>query len=116
MPWLDTHRHQCNRPDVAALLGGINRYEIAMNLLAYIIVGIVAGWLAEKITGRDHGLIMNLIVGIVGASIGGFLVSSLLGLHYAEGLNVPTIAVATSGAVLLLAIFGGFQKRQGRSL
>ena len=58
-----THWNQCNRQDVPALLGGVNRYEIAMNLLAYIIVGIVAGWLAEKITGRDHGLIMNLIVG-----------------------------------------------------
>ena len=84
-----------------------------MNLLAYIIVGIVAGWLAEKITGRNHGLIMNLIVGIVGASIGGFLASSLLGLH-AEGLNMATIAVATGGAVLLLAVLGGFHSRQGR--
>ena len=85
-----------------------------MNVLAYIIVGIVAGWLAEKITGRDHGLIMNLIVGIVGASLGGFLASSLLGFHYAEGLNMATIAVATGGAVLLLAVLGGFQSRQGR--
>ena len=88
--------------------------EAPVNLLACIIVGIVAGWLAEKITGRNHGLIMNLIVGIVGASIGGFLASSLLGLHYAEGLNMATIAVATGGAVLLLAVLGGFQSRQGR--
>jgi uncharacterized membrane protein YeaQ/YmgE (transglycosylase-associated protein family) len=85
-----------------------------VNLLACIIVGIIAGWLAEKITGRNHGLIMNLLVGIIGASIGGFLASSLLGLHYAEGLNIATVAVATGGAVLLLAVFGGFQSRQGR--
>jgi uncharacterized membrane protein YeaQ/YmgE (transglycosylase-associated protein family) len=84
-----------------------------MNVLACIIVGIIAGWLAERIAGRDHGLIMNLIVGIIGASIGGFLASNLLGLHYAEGLNVATIAVATGGAVLLLAVFGGLRKRQG---
>lgn len=86
-----------------------------MSILAWIVVGIIAGWLAEKITGRDHGLIMNLIVGVVGASIGGFLATNLLGFHYAEGLNVATVAVATAGAVLLLAVFGGFQRRQGRS-
>lgn len=86
-----------------------------MNILACIIVGIIAGWLAERITGRDHGLFMNLIVGIVGASIGGVLATSVLGLHYAEGFNLATIAVATVGAVLLLAVFGGFRAHQGRS-
>jgi len=82
-----------------------------MNILACIVVGIIAGWLAERITGRDHGLIMNLIVGIVGASIGGFVATSLLGFHYAEGLNLATIAVATAGAILLLAVFGGVRSR-----
>ena len=82
-----------------------------MNILACIVVGILAGWLAERITGRNHGLLTNLIVGIVGAFIGGFLISSLLGFHYAEGFNVPSVLVATVGAVILLAILGGFQKR-----
>lgn len=83
-----------------------------MSVIACIVVGILAGWLAERITGRNHGLLMNLLVGIVGASIGGLLVTSLLGLHYAEGFNLATIAVATLGAVLLLAVFGGFQNRR----
>jgi uncharacterized membrane protein YeaQ/YmgE (transglycosylase-associated protein family) len=82
-----------------------------VNILACIVVGILAGWLSERITGRNHGLLTNLIVGIVGAFIGGFLISSLLGFHYAEGFNVPSVLVATIGAVILLAIFGGFQKR-----
>lgn len=86
-----------------------------MNFLAYIAVGIIAGWLAEKVTGRNHGLLMNLLVGVIGASIGGFLASSVLGFHYVEGFNLATILVATSGAVLLLAIFGGFRGREGRS-
>jgi uncharacterized membrane protein YeaQ/YmgE (transglycosylase-associated protein family) len=83
-----------------------------LNILACIIVGILAGWLAERITGRNHGLLMNLLVGIAGAFIGGVLVSSLLGFHYAEGFNLATITVATLGAVLLLAVFGGFQHRR----
>ena len=81
-----------------------------MNIVACIVVGIIAGWLAERISGRNNGLLMNLIVGILGASIGGFLATSLLGLHFVEGFNIATIAVATGGAVLLLAIFGGIRR------
>lgn len=83
-----------------------------MNILACIIVGIVAGWIAERVTGRDHGLITNLIVGIVGSMIGGFLVSGLVGFRYTEGLNIPSILVASLGAIVLLAIFGGFRDRR----
>jgi uncharacterized membrane protein YeaQ/YmgE (transglycosylase-associated protein family) len=83
-----------------------------VNIIACIVVGVVAGWLAERITGRNHGLLMNLIVGIIGALIGGFLVSSLLGFHYIEGFNLPSILVATLGAVILLAVFGGLQNRR----
>jgi uncharacterized membrane protein YeaQ/YmgE (transglycosylase-associated protein family) len=74
-------------------------------------VGIIAGWLAERITGQSHGLLSNLFVGIVGALLGGFIFSSLLGFRYEEGFNVPSIIVATVGAVLLLAIFGGTRTR-----
>ena len=83
-----------------------------MNIIACIVVGILAGWLAERITGRNHGLLTNLIVGIAGAFIGGFLVSSLLGFRYSEGFNLPSIVVATIGAVLLLGILGGFRSRR----
>jgi len=83
-----------------------------MSIVAWIIVGIIAGWLAERITRRDHGLLTNLIVGIVGAFLGGFIFSSLLGFRYEEGFNLPSIVVATVGAVVLLAVTGGFRQRQ----
>jgi uncharacterized membrane protein YeaQ/YmgE (transglycosylase-associated protein family) len=82
-----------------------------MSILAWIVVGVIAGWLAERITGRSHGLLTNLFVGIVGAFLGGFIFSRLLGFRYEEGFNVPSIVVATVGAVLLLAIFGGTSSR-----
>ena len=82
-----------------------------MSILAWIVVGVIAGWLAERITGRSHGLLTNLFVGIVGAILGGFIFSSLLGFRYEEGFNVPSIVVSTVGAVLLLAIFGGTRSR-----
>jgi uncharacterized membrane protein YeaQ/YmgE (transglycosylase-associated protein family) len=83
-----------------------------VNVLACLVVGILAGWLAERITGRNHGLLTNLIVGIVGAFIGGFLFSNLLGFQYVEGFNLSSITVATLGAVILLAVFGGFQSKR----
>jgi uncharacterized membrane protein YeaQ/YmgE (transglycosylase-associated protein family) len=83
-----------------------------MSILAWIIVGIIAGWLAERVTGRNHGLLTNLLVGIVGAFLGGFIFSSLLGFRYEEGFNLPSIVVATVGAVLLLAVTGGFRQRR----
>jgi uncharacterized membrane protein YeaQ/YmgE (transglycosylase-associated protein family) len=75
-----------------------------MSIIAWIVVGIVAGWLAEKITGSDHGLITNLIVGVAGAFIGGFLMSTLFGYRLDQGLNIATVLVATLGAVILLVI------------
>ena len=86
-----------------------------MSIIAWIVVGILAGWLAERITGRNHGLLTNLVVGIIGAFVGGFIFSSLLGFRYAEGFNLPSIVVATVGAVALLAIFGGFHNRRSLS-
>ena len=82
-----------------------------MSILAWIVVGIIAGWLAERITGRSHGLLTNLFVGVIGAFIGGFIFSSLLGFRYEEGFNMPSIVVATVGAVVLLALFGGLRAR-----
>lgn len=84
-----------------------------MSIVAWIVVGLVAGWLAERIMGRDQGLLTNLIVGIAGAVIGGFIFSTLLGFQYYPGLNLASIVVATVGAVVLLAVFGGMQARRG---
>ena len=83
-----------------------------MSILAWIGVGIIAGWLAEKITRSNHGLLTNLIVGIIGAFIGGFLVSQLFGYRYVEGFNLPSILVATLGAVVLLFVLGLLRGRR----
>jgi len=75
-----------------------------------IVVGILAGWIAEKIMRRDHGLLTNLIVGLVGALIGKFLLG-LMGVAYA-GI-IPSLLAAVIGAVILLAIIGMFNRRRG---
>src|SRR5690606_34283034 len=77
--------------------------------IAWIVIGLIAGWLAEKIMKRDHGLWTNLIVGVVGALLGGFLVN-LLGMD-ASGSWIVGIVVATLGAVILLFLLGMIKKR-----
>jgi len=72
-------------------------------LLVWILIGLVAGWLASMVLGRGYGLIGDLIVGLVGAYIGGYLVRAL-------GLHVPLrgipgmITVAFGGALVLLLV------------
>ncbi|MAQ59100.1 GlsB/YeaQ/YmgE family stress response membrane protein [bacterium] len=77
-----------------------------MGILAWIIVGGVAGWLASLFmkTDAQQGILMNIIVGIVGAFVGGF-VFSLLGLGGMAGFSLYSLLVATVGAVILLAIY-----------
>lgn len=77
--------------------------------IAWIIIGIVAGWLAEQIMGRNHGLLTNLVVGIVGALIGGFLYNTLGG--DAGGNWIVGIIVATLGAIILLFLLGLVKRR-----
>jgi uncharacterized membrane protein YeaQ/YmgE (transglycosylase-associated protein family) len=76
-----------------------------MGILVWIIFGAIAGWLAHLITGRGGGLITNIIVGIVGAFIGGFLMS-LFGGGGVTGFNLYSFIVAVLGAVVLLVVVG----------
>ena len=83
---------------------------MGLGIIGWIIIGIVAGWLAEKVMGRNHGLVTNLIVGVVGALLGGFIAGNLLGLDVG-GFNIVTLLVAFGGAVLLLFLLGLIKRR-----
>lgn len=80
-----------------------------MSFIGWIIVGIIAGWLAEKIMKRNHGLLTNLIVGIIGAFIGGGILS-LVGIEGNQGM-ILSILTATLGAVVLLFVLGLITKK-----
>ena len=80
-----------------------------MGILAWIVIGIIAGWLAEQIMKSSMGLPMNLLIGVIGAFVGGF-VFNLFGGAGVTGFNLYSILVATVGAVLLLWIVGLVKK------
>jgi uncharacterized membrane protein YeaQ/YmgE (transglycosylase-associated protein family) len=80
-----------------------------VSIIGAIVIGILAGWIAEQIMGREHGLLTNLVVGIVGAFLGAF-VASAMGIGFAGFWG--SLLVSTVGAVLLLAIVGMFRPRR----
>ena len=77
-----------------------------MGLLAWLIGGLIAGWLAGQVMkGGGYGLVGDIVVGVVGALIGGFLGSSLFGIQNAvNGINITSILVAFIGALILIAV------------
>jgi uncharacterized membrane protein YeaQ/YmgE (transglycosylase-associated protein family) len=77
-----------------------------MGILAWIVVGLIAGALAKLIMPGDDpgGIIVTILIGIVGAFVGGFVVN-LLGGAGVSGFNIWSILVATLGAIILLAIY-----------
>jgi uncharacterized membrane protein YeaQ/YmgE (transglycosylase-associated protein family) len=76
-----------------------------MGLIAWIVVGAIAGWLAGLVVkGRGMGLLGNIIVGVIGALLGAWL-AGMLGLNASlTGFNFPTLLVAFGGSVVLLLI------------
>src|SRR3982751_656226 len=77
----------------------------AMGWLAWIIVGAIAGWLASIVmrTNAQQGLLLDIVVGIIGALIGGVLFNAL-GVSGVTGFNVWSLFVAFVGAVILLGL------------
>ncbi len=86
-----------------------------MNFIIWLIVGGIVGWLASLVMRTDgqQGIFLNIVVGIVGAFLGGLLISPLLGVGTInEGISIASIGVSLLGAIVLLAIINLF--RRGR--
>ena len=77
-----------------------------MSILAWIVLGLIAGALAKFLMpGRDPGgIFVTIIIGIVGAVIGGFIATSL-GYGDVSGVNLPSILIAVLGSVVLLIVY-----------
>ena len=80
-----------------------------VSIVGAVIIGILAGWIAEQVVGREHGLLTNLIVGIVGAFLGA-IAASMLGISFAGFWG--SLLVSTVGAVILLALVGLVRPRR----
>ncbi len=79
-----------------------------MSIIGWLIIGALAGWIASIITGHNErmGCLANILVGIVGAFVGGFLYSFLTDADFVAGFNLGTLLVAIVGAVVILFLWG----------
>jgi uncharacterized membrane protein YeaQ/YmgE (transglycosylase-associated protein family) len=79
-----------------------------MNLIIYLIAGAIVGYIASRImkTNSQQGLILDIVVGVVGAFIAGFFISPLLGIGTInDAITIPTMLVTLIGSVVLLWIY-----------
>ena len=88
-----------------------------MNFIIWLIVGGLIGWAASMVMKRPEGMIMNIIVGIVGSMLGGWLISPLLGAATINqnDFSVMGLLVSFLGAVILLAIVNFFTRGKTRT-
>ncbi len=82
-----------------------------MGILAWIILGLIAGFIGSKLVNKTgEGLIMDIVLGVVGAVVGGF-VFSLFGAGGVTGLNLYSLVVAVIGAVVVLLAYHAIVRR-----
>ncbi|MEX0740932.1 MAG: GlsB/YeaQ/YmgE family stress response membrane protein [Pseudohongiella sp.] len=91
----------------------INLEGKTMGIIVWLIMGGVVGWIASIIMGNNaqQGILLNVVVGIVGAVIGGWLIGPLLGAgSINDGITIMSFVISLIGAVILLAIVNAFRR------
>jgi uncharacterized membrane protein YeaQ/YmgE (transglycosylase-associated protein family) len=88
-----------------------------MGIFSWIIVGAIAGFLANQLMGSREGLIMMVVLGIVGGLVGGFIAANVFDKGKVDGINIESIVIATLGAclVVFVANMATGTRRLGRS-
>jgi uncharacterized membrane protein YeaQ/YmgE (transglycosylase-associated protein family) len=84
-----------------------------MGFIAWIVVGAIAGFLANAIMRTREGLLMMVVLGIVGGLVGGFIATSVVKVGSVNGVNLESIVIATLGAILVVVVFGMLQGSRG---
>jgi uncharacterized membrane protein YeaQ/YmgE (transglycosylase-associated protein family) len=85
-----------------------------MSIVAYIVVGLIIGFIASKVViGSGQGLSLDMIVGVVGAVVGAGVVH-LVGQTGVDGVNPWSVFVSIIGAVVVLVVYHAFSRRRSR--
>lgn len=87
-----------------------------MSIVAWIILGLIAGFIASKIVNKSgEGFLRDIVLGVVGALVGGWLFRAF-GMHGVTGLNLYSLLVAVAGAIVLLVIYHLLFARSPRNI
>jgi uncharacterized membrane protein YeaQ/YmgE (transglycosylase-associated protein family) len=91
-----------DQPNVA---GPVPQKELDMGILAWIVLGAIAGFITNLIMGGGEGVILTVVLGIVGAVVGGYLAGTVFKVADVTGINVESIVVAVIGAIIVVAVY-----------
>ncbi len=84
-----------------------------MGIFSWIILGLIAGFIASKVVNKTgSGLVMDIVLGVIGAFIGGW-VMSYFGHTGVTGLNIPSLIVATIGAIVVMLAYHCLVRQRG---
>ncbi len=83
-----------------------------MGIIAWIILGAIAGFITNLIMGGKEGVIETIILGIIGAVVGGFLAGTVLKVADVTGINITSIVVAVIGAIIVVLVYRMFMGRR----
>jgi uncharacterized membrane protein YeaQ/YmgE (transglycosylase-associated protein family) len=83
-----------------------------MTILAWLVVGAIAGFVASEIMGTREGLLMMVILGIAGAIVGGWLAADVLKIANVTGVNVTSIVVAVAGSLVVILLYNSLVGRR----
>ena len=87
-----------------------------MGFIAWIIVGAIAGFLANLVMGSREGLLLMIVLGIVGGLVGGFIAETVFHKGSVNGINLESIVIATIGAIVVVFVVNLIQGRRGLRL
>jgi uncharacterized membrane protein YeaQ/YmgE (transglycosylase-associated protein family) len=76
-----------------------------MTLLAWLVVGVIAGFVASEIMGTREGLLMMVLLGVVGAIVGGWVAADLLKIANVTGINLTSVIVAIVGSLIVIVLY-----------
>jgi len=83
-----------------------------LGIVSWIVLGAIAGFLANMVVGGGEGVIGTIILGIVGAVVGGYIASAVFHKGDVSGLNVESIVISVLGAILVLFVYRAMSKRR----
>jgi uncharacterized membrane protein YeaQ/YmgE (transglycosylase-associated protein family) len=83
-----------------------------VNFIVWLVVGAIIGWVASQLMGQREGLVLNIVVGIAGAFIAGYVLTPLLhiGTINQNNFSMPALLVSLLGAIILLAVVSVFRR------
>jgi uncharacterized membrane protein YeaQ/YmgE (transglycosylase-associated protein family) len=85
-----------------------------VGIIAWIVLGAIAGWLTNMIMGGSEGVIATIILGIIGAVVGGYLAGTVFKVADVTGINIESIVVAVIGGVIVVAVYRLLMGRRTR--